>query len=378
MRVIESPSTGEDTSERPLRIFHFIYDHTSNPWVGGGAALRAREIYRRLAARHNITVISGRYPDAEDYTEDGVRYRFVGTQSSNYMLSTFSYAYSAARYLRENCDDADVVVEDFAPYNPIFSYRARGDAVLQLHQKEGSHILRKYLFLGLPFYLIEKRYPGRFRNVTVVSEESRKKYGLGEQATVIQNGFDEGYLDVESTDGGYLLFLGRLEVDQKALDVLFAALGSLEGVHLKIAGKGKDEKRVRKMVKRAGSKNRIEMVGFVQGEEKTELLRNCSAMVIPSRFEGSPLTAMEAAAFGKPVIVSDIPELRYTVDSGFGLETRVGDATGLAEKIEHIMGSDAFRGMMGRKARHYASDFTWQAIAKQYESFLMRSLGADA
>jgi glycosyltransferase involved in cell wall biosynthesis len=352
MRIFESPSTGEKTLEDPLRIYHFLYDHALNPWLGGGAAMRAREIYGRLSARHDITIISGRYPGAKDYTEDGVKYRFVGTDRANYILSTFSYAFSAARYLRDNKDKADVVVEDFAPYNPIFSSRARRDAVLQLHQKEGYHILRKYLLLGLPFYLIEKSYPGSFRNVTVVSEESKRKYGLGDDARVIPNGFDESYLDVEGSDGGYLLFLGRLEVDSKALDVLFDALESLEGIHLKIAGKGKDEQRVREMAGRASSKNKVEILGFIQGEEKVNVMKGCSAMVIPSRFEGGPLTAIEAAAFGKPVVVSDIPELSYAVEADFGLQARREDAKDLADKMKHLMENASLRQEMGREGFH--------------------------
>jgi glycosyltransferase involved in cell wall biosynthesis len=377
MRIFESPSTGEKTIEDPLRIFHFLYDHTLNPWLGGGAAIRAREIYCRLSTRHDITIISGRYPGAKDYTEGGVKYHFVGTNRANYILSTFSYAFSAARYLRDNRDKADVVVEDFAPYNPIFSFRVRRDAALQLHQREGINILRKYLLLGVPFYLIEKSYPGSFRNVTTVSEESRRKYGLGSDAQVIPNGFDESYLDVEGSDGGYLLFLGRLEVDSKALDVIFDALESLEGIHLKIAGKGKDEQRVREMAGRASSKNKVEMLGFVQGEEKVSVLRDCSAMVVPSRFEGGPLTAIEAAAFGKPVVVSDIPELSYAAKAGFGLRVKREDARDLADKIKHLMGNASLRQEMGRKARHFARDFTWGAIAGQYESFLLKALESD-
>ncbi len=374
MRIIHSPSAGSASGKEPLRIFHFLYDHTGNPCVGGGAAHRALEIYSRLAPRHYVTIISGKYPGAEDYTGEGIKFRFVGTSRKNYVLSTFSYAYRAARFLRENRDRADVVVEDFAPYNPIFSYRVRKDAVLQLHQKEGLHILRKYLVFGLPFYLVERYYAGSFKNVTVVSEQSRLKYGLGPEAPVIPNGFDESYLSVEGGDGGYLLFLGRLEIDQKALDVLFGALKGIEGIHLKIAGKGKDEEKVRELLRKAGTRNKVEMVGFVQGKEKINVIKNCSAMVIPSRFEGSPLTAIEAAAFGKPVIVSDIPELAYAVEEGFGLSFRSQDAKDLAGKIKYLMENKDLRAGMGKKARHYAKDFTWNEIADRYEGFLLQAL----
>jgi glycogen(starch) synthase len=104
-----------------LKILHLIYDHMNNPWVGGGGAVRAYELSKRLAQRgHSITVISGRYPGAKDYDEGGLCYKFVGSDG-NYVLSTFSYALQAARYVRRHGGDFDVVVEEYAPWNPVFS-----------------------------------------------------------------------------------------------------------------------------------------------------------------------------------------------------------------------------------------------------------------
>ena len=37
-----------------MRICHLIYDDIANPWLAGGGAVRVREIYRRLAAQHQI------------------------------------------------------------------------------------------------------------------------------------------------------------------------------------------------------------------------------------------------------------------------------------------------------------------------------------
>ena len=54
-----------------MKICHLIYDDVGNPWLGGGGALRAREIYRRLAERHEITLITGRFPgsSSEEFEE---------------------------------------------------------------------------------------------------------------------------------------------------------------------------------------------------------------------------------------------------------------------------------------------------------------------
>jgi len=94
-------------------------------------------------------------------------------------------------------------------------------------------------------------------------------------------------------------------------------------------------------------------------------------MVVPSRYEGQPLTVIEAAACGKPVIVSDIPELSYTVDAGFGVSFRSGEAGELAEKMYLLLNNPSLRQEMGRKAREYARQFTWDRIAEEYEKYLL-------
>mgnify|MGYP001600501054 CR=1 FL=1 len=80
---------------------------------------------------------------------------------------------------------------------------------------------------------------------------------------------------------------------------------------------------------------------------------------------------LEAAACGKPVIVSDIPELDYAVKAGFGLSFRLEDAYDLAKKIEFLLENEGLRKEMGRKGREYAKDFTWDKIADEYENYLL-------
>lgn len=354
-----------------MRIFHLIYDHTDNPWVGGGGAHRVYEIYRRLAETHDVTVICGKYPGARDYKKDNLEFHFVGTDKNNYILSTFCYAVGGARYLWKKGNEADIVVEDFAPYNPVFSPLMRKDAVIQLHQREGLHHFRKYLILGAPFFLTEKFYPGFFKNAVVVSETSRVKYGLPGTAAVIPNGFDESYLSVPEGKGDYILFLGRLEMDSKGLDILLKAVDYLEGVDLKIAGKGKDEGRVRTLVERTRPGNKVEMPGFLQGKDKINILKDCAFVVIPSRFEGQPLTLLEAAAFGKPVVVSNVPGLKTATDAGFGVSFKTEDPEDLADKINYLIKNEPVRKQMARRARQYAKDHTWENIAAEYERFLL-------
>ena len=114
------------------------------------------------------------------------------------------------------------------------------------------------------------------------------------------------------------------------------------------------------------------MVGFVEGQEKIDLLKRCLFLVMPSRYEGYPNTMMEAAACGKPLIVSDIHELRCVVEAGFGVSFKNGDAKDLADKMKFLLGNESLRREMGEKGREFVKNLTWDRIAEEYEEFLLK------
>ncbi|MGH2571955.1 MAG: glycosyltransferase family 4 protein [Actinomycetota bacterium] len=86
----------------------------------------------------------------------------------------------------------------------------------------------------------------------------------------------------------------------------------------------------------------------------------CAAMdifVLPSRREGIPLAAMEAAAMGLPVVATDIRGCREVVEHGInGFLVPAGDAQALAEAIRKLGNEPALRQTMGRAARDRARD----------------------
>ncbi len=357
-----------------MKILHLIYDHVDNPWVGGGGAVRAFEIYRRLAKKgHEITVVSGAFPNCRDGNVEGIEFKFLGTPR-NYYLSVFSYALSAASFLKENFSDYDVIVEDFAPWNPVCSYRFqdRKAVFLQLHHKEGMEILKRYLILGLPFYILEKTYPRKFHRVISVSEATARKFKL-RNAYIIPNGIN---LPKSSQvfKGDYILYLGRIDFHNKGLDLLLEAVRNLD-VKLYIAGRGKDSKLLQKKIHGDTLlSKRVKYLGFVSEEEKSRLIENCRFLVLPSRYEGQGIVVLEAAARGKPVLVSNIEELDYVVKNGFGVSFEKTNPADLREKIKFLWEREDLLKELSRKASEYAKNFTWDRIADKYEKLLLSHL----
>lgn len=351
-----------------MKILHLIYDHINNPWVGGGGAIRCFEINRRLAKKgHDITIICGNYPEAKDYETDGLKFKFLG-YSRNYILSTFSYSINAINFLKKHSREFDLIIEDFAPWNPVFSFHFHPKVILQVHHKEGFKILKKYLFLGFPFYLIEKFYPKYFKYSITISPETKTKFNLNAQ--IIPNGISDSLLKVESQNGDYLGYIGRIDIYNKGLDIILKVSRDLDEDIL-IAGKGKDVAKMKKMISDLNISNRVKYIGYLSESEKIAFISSAKLLLIPSRFEGQGIVALEVAALGKPLIVSDIPELRYVIENGFGINFRSEDVESLKQAIRYLLDNENLISEMGRRGRQFAAQFTWDRITDEYEKYLL-------
>ncbi|MEA2012314.1 MAG: glycosyltransferase family 4 protein [Verrucomicrobiota bacterium] len=98
----------------------------------------------------------------------------------------------------------------------------------------------------------------------------------------------------------------RLSPD-KNLNLLFNAFAKVcknnDKIKLFIAGKGRLEKELKDLIISLDMKKKITLLGF--RTDIKELLSACDCFILPSRREGFCLSAVEAAALGKPVIFTD-------------------------------------------------------------------------
>ncbi len=89
--------------------------------------------------------------------------------------------------------------------------------------------------------------------------------------------------------------------------------------------------------------------------------------VLPSRREGLPLSLLEAAACGRPMIATDVPGCREVVRAGqTGMLVTLGDAPQLADAIAALAADPAGRKRMGAAARLRAEqEFSVRVITGQ-------------
>jgi len=103
-----------------------------------------------------------------------------------------------------------------------------------------------------------------------------------------------------------LLYVGRLGA-RKGLDLALRALARVDDPDLEflIAGTGRHEEYLRNLARELGIVNRVRFLGYVPDDELPVLYSSSDVFVLPSRYEGFGLVALEAMACGTPVIGAD-------------------------------------------------------------------------
>ena len=366
-----------------------MYDDVANPWLGGGGAIRAREIYRRLADRHEITLITGRFPGAhgEEYT-DGLHLVRVGSDRS-YALSRLGFCARAVSRLR--AEEWDVWVHEFSAFAPLWvplGLRRRG--VFSFYHFVGSHALRKHPIAGGVAWAAEAASLRWYDRILTISPSvtDRVRRTLGDKPVRIDcvlTGVDPAYFELQPEEQPYILYFGRTDVHTKGMDLLVSAFACVApaypGVSLRIAGRGAPRERqlLNKLIRDAGLEQRTEIVGDVDEAHKGELLRQALFVSMPSRYEGWGIVAIEAAAAGKPVLGTRVTGLIDAVQDGqTGILVEPEDPDALASGMRRLLDDSSLRSGLGAKGREWARRFDWDEIARAQEGVLQRAADENA
>jgi len=183
--------------------------------------------------------------------------------------------------------------------------------------------------------------------------------------------------------GRYLLFVGRL-VPEKAPDMLIKAFGRIAG-DLKlvvVGGSSFSSSYVTTLERLASADSRVCLTGFQYGPALEELYANAAAFVNPSSLEGMPLTLLDAAGSGTPVVASDIAPHLEVLGRRDGPGRRLfrsGDESDLLGALGRAL-ADPVRERFGASALRdeVLAAYQWDQVAEAteavYEEILRRGL----
>ena len=364
-----------------MKILHFIYDDLDNPWLSGGGAIRTYEIYKRLAKKHKIIVITGNYPNAKSEKKEGILYKRIGF-GTNYFISRITYSAFAPIIIKYA--EFDILVDDFTAFSPIFPWLFTSkptvvsiQASLNLYD---THAKKKYGLFGTIPSLILRKGLIKYKNLILVSSSILNQvvnYNISAtNIKIIPNGIEDSLFRKTTTEENFILFMGRLQIYEKGLDLLIDAFKLLfsefNGLKLIIAGDGRDKKKLEKLIKNIPN---VEYVGKLTGEDKERFLHSCLFVCLPSRFESWNMVAMEAQASSKPVLGCKIPGLCESVINGeTGILVEPNSHEKLAKGMRLLIKNVDIRKKLGENANKWAKNFNWDNIAKEQEKFYLEIL----
>ena len=166
----------------------------------------------------------------------------------------------------------------------------------------------------------------------------------------------------------YLLYAGGIS-PHKSLETLIDGYAELrDELRLVIVGAPDDGylsagDAVRRRIDALGLGAGIVLPGYVSDEALACLYSGATAVVLPSLAEGFGLPAVEAAACGAPVVLSDIPAHRETLgDDALYFPPR--DAAMLAGLVQRLLGSDMLRRSLAERGHRRVQRYTWHAAAE--------------
>jgi glycogen(starch) synthase len=367
------------SAERPPRVLFITPAYL--PWLGGLEVLASQllaELQRRGSEVGLITCPHGGVPAGLDEV-DGVPVLRTGAQEAltrNDGAAVLRQAVEVGRFARDL--DPDVVHthdSSTALWMYLRTERYKRPLVATVHNVMSAHLGDE---LAPVAAMVAEASWVTGVSQDVVDDTAALFPGAAGRLSLVRNAVQAPPGEPKPVPADApLLCIGRL-VPQKGFDMAIEAFAAVAPAfpwaRLQIAGTGPDREDLVTQAAALGVADRVELVGRVEPERVPELLAGSRALVMPSRYEGLPLVALEAAWSARAVVAMAGPGLAEAVADGTtGLLVPPGDVRGLARAMAEVLASTARATELGRAARdRMERDWSIAATVDRYEEIYRR------
>jgi len=220
---------------------------------------------------------------------------------------------------------------------------------------------------------IEKQLVLGFDYETVISV-NHEHVGLLEtghhDVRAIPNGVDLDQFNVDADRTQDVLFLGRLAPKKRVTDLIAAfkqIVDEFPSSTLRIVGEGPKKVELEDQVEALGISGRVSFEGRVPDEAIPEYYASAGVFVLPSVWEGHPLTLLEAWAASTPVIASAVEGIEEFVEheeTGYLVPPQSPDK--LASALRFTLGNKDKAREWGANARELVeAEYSWAGVAER-------------
>ena len=362
-----------EASEGPCRVLLLNERDPLHPKTGG-AETHVYEIFSRLArSGYEITHYSSSFPGAaKRETVQGIDVERLGPLPFYYPR----VLWETARKTRAGRFDVVVECLNKVPfYAPAYS---KAPVLALCHHLFGEVAFQQVAWpVAALVWASERLIPAFYRSRPFVAISASTRRDLiergipAEQISVSRPGISpaQSAVDVESTRGHGVIYVGRLEV-YKRIDVMLRAMAKLSDrfprAPIVVVGRGPARSSLEALARDLGLADRTRFAGFVEDPQRDELLAEARVCVCPSEKEGWGLTVMESNAVGTPVVATDADGLRDSVRDGeTGYLVPHGDVDGFARRIGELLVDDGLSATMAAAALAWSKEFDWDKAGEE-------------
>ena len=365
----------------PTRVLYL-----SHTFAVGGAEEMVLNLVRHLPQRFDpmVTSIGQAGPIGEEIRKTGVPFAELGlTPGLRRPLDLFKLE----RHLSER---KPTIVHTFLLTASLYGRAAAIMASVPIVIGTEVNIYER----KRPHHALTERLLMTGTDAVIASAESVKEFYIRqigadpEKMEVIYNAVDWSRLETTATrdalresirvpsDAVVAGIIARL-TEQKGHRILFEAMANNEALrrlHLVVVGGGELESDLRGRVNGLGLTPRVHFVG--PRRDLGDLLASWDLFVMPSFWEGLPLSLVLAMGAGLPVIstrVAGIPEI--VQDGVTGLLVEPGDSAALGAALARVVADPGFGAALGQAARafvlpRFGADGYVNAVVGLYDRLL--------
>lgn len=349
----------------------------------GGVEVVVTELAKRMAALgHEVTcydrsgsdVMTGDATETRERIIDGVRVVPVKTIDKKGLAAASASYYATKAAIADKPDVIHFHAEGPCACLPM-AHKAGIRTVATIHGLDWQRA--KWGRLGSAYIKHGEKAAVKSADEIIVLSRSAQEYfeqTYNRKTVFIPNGMnpkeprpaDEIRQRWDLEEGSYILFLGRL-VPEKRPELLIDAFKNIEtDKRLVIAGGGSDTSEYEQQLhEQAESDRRVIFTGFVTGEPLAELYSNAYCYVLPSDVEGMPMSLLEAMAYGRACVTSDIPECSNVL-AGTGVTFSRGDVSALRDALAPLLANTAHASELGAAAKaRVESEFDWDSVVER-------------
>ncbi len=193
--------------------------------------------------------------------------------------------------------------------------------------------------------------------VIVLSEEWRDFFanGICDPARIVV--LHNGVVLPDRNKTGYgdhnVLMLGKLREQKGIYDLLSAVpevTAKVPDAQFLLCGDG-DMDECRRKVQELGCSEHVRMPGWIGEKERAEAFASCSTFILPSHFEGMPMSLLEAMGHGLACVATDVGGIPQVIKSGEnGILIKPGNPDEIASALITLLNDEPMRKRLGEAA----------------------------